>query len=106
MYITASKVDYKESLTDGLVLYTNPYAAVPLNAELFKDVGIRRYVANAKGGFDASFHPEGDLYFRIIQFNKGQRASWLTILLGSLQAAARRFLRALGWQGVSPSAVK
>lgn len=95
-YITASKADYKESLTDGLVLYTNPYAAIPLNAEVFKDPGIRRYVANAKGGFDASFHPEGDLYLRMVQFNKGQRASGFSRLLSLLYSVASWILRLLG----------
>ena len=69
IYITAHNRDYKESLTDGLVLYTNPYASIPLNPDLFKDDGIRRYVANIKGGFDVSFHPDGDLYFRMVQYN-------------------------------------
>jgi hypothetical protein len=77
IYIDAPKTDYQESLTDGLVLYTNPYASVPLNAELFDDVGIRRYVANKKGSFDVSFHPEGDLYLRMVQHNKGQPTSRL-----------------------------
>jgi hypothetical protein len=68
-YITAQKQEYKESLTDGLVLHTNPYAAVPFDAQLFDDPGIRRYIANSKGGFDVSFHPDGDLYFRTVQHN-------------------------------------
>jgi hypothetical protein len=68
-YITAPKSEYKESLTDGLVLYTNPYASAPINAELFVDPGIRRYVANKTGRFDVSFHPDGDLYFRMVQHN-------------------------------------
>lgn len=66
-YITAPKSEYKESLTDGLVLYTDPYASAPINAELFADPGIRRYVANKGGRFDVSFHPDGDLYFRTVQ---------------------------------------
>jgi hypothetical protein len=66
-YMTAHKRDYKESLTDGLVLYTNPYASIPIDPQLFNDPGIRRYVANRKGGFDVSFHPDGDLYFRTVQ---------------------------------------
>jgi hypothetical protein len=69
IYIEARKSDYVESLTDGMCLYTNPYASVPLNAELFNDPGIRRYVANKDNGFDVSFHPEGDLYFRMVQHN-------------------------------------
>jgi hypothetical protein len=73
---------------------------------VFKDDGIRRYVANAKGGFDASFHPEGDLYFRMVQFNKGPRESWLTVLLALLQSAIRKTLRAIGWSHDSQSAVK
>jgi hypothetical protein len=71
VYITAHKRDYRESLTDGLVLYTNPYASIPVNPQLFDDPGIRRYVANSKGGFDVSFHPDGDLYFRTVQHNIG-----------------------------------
>jgi hypothetical protein len=69
LYVTAHKRDYKESLTDGLVLYTNPYASRPINPRLFADPGIRRYVANKKGGFDVSSHPDGDLYFRMVQHN-------------------------------------
>jgi hypothetical protein len=69
IYIEARKPNYKESLTDGMVLFTNPFASVPINAELFNDCGIRRYVANNRGGFDLSFHPEGDLYFRMVQLN-------------------------------------
>jgi len=59
-----------------MVFYTNPYASIPVNAELFNDSGIRRYVANEKGGFDVSFHPEGDLYFRMVQHNiKGGKST-------------------------------
>jgi hypothetical protein len=71
IYITAHKRDYRESLTDGLVLYTNPFASIPFNSQLFDDPGIRRYVANNMGGFDVSFHPDGDLYFRMVQHNIG-----------------------------------
>jgi hypothetical protein len=78
-YITALKSEYKESLTDGLVLYTNPYASAPINAELFADPGIRRYVANKEGRFDVSFHPDGDLYFRMVQhnINSAKPVPWL-----------------------------
>jgi hypothetical protein len=106
VYITASKADYRESLTDGLVLYTNPYATVALDADTFEDDGIRRYVANAKGGFDASFHPEGDLYFRMVQFNKGWQKSQLPTVLASLQSTVRKCFRAIGWQRHSQSAIK
>lgn len=69
LHFTAHKRDYKESLTDGLVLYTNPHASIPINLQLFADPGIRRCVADKKGSFDVSSHPDGDLYFRTVQHN-------------------------------------
>jgi hypothetical protein len=108
IYIDSRKSDYKESLTDGMVLFTNPYAPVPVNAELFDDAGIRRYVANKKGGFDVSFHPEGDLYFRMVQhnINRGKPASWLTRLAMSLHSVIRKVIHAVASFAVRPTAAK
>jgi hypothetical protein len=97
IYIHARKPDYKESLTDGMVLFTNPYASVPVNAELFNDPGIRRYIANKKGGFDVSFHPEGDLYFRMVQHNlsTGKSLSWPKKVALFLRSAVQRVINTL-----------
>jgi hypothetical protein len=106
IYIDSPKADYQESLTDGLVLYTNPYASVPLDAELFDDVGIRRYVANKKGGFDVSFHPEGDLYFRMVQHNKGRSVSLLMNFVRSLYSTVWKAVCAIASFRISSTAAK
>jgi hypothetical protein len=67
MRIVARNTEYKESLTDGLRLFTNPYATVPINVELFNDPGIRRYVAEKSGKYVISRHPNGDLCMRMVQ---------------------------------------
>jgi hypothetical protein len=65
--IVAMKSDYEESLTDGLRLFTNPFAVVPLDADIFDDWGIRRFVADQSGGFVVSGHSEGDLCMRTVR---------------------------------------
>jgi hypothetical protein len=71
--IIARNTEYKESLTDGLKLYTNPYAAIQLDVTLFEDPGIWRYVAKKDGTYVVSCHPDGDLSMRVVQaiFMKG-----------------------------------
>jgi hypothetical protein len=64
--IAASKDEYKESLCDGLRLFLNPYASHPLNTDDFDDIGIRTFVADKKGDYLVSCHPEGDLCMRIV----------------------------------------
>ncbi|MCG6203871.1 hypothetical protein LPW26_04410 [Rhodopseudomonas sp. HC1] len=62
--IRAHKKDYEESLTDGLRLFTNPYATTPINVNLFDDWGVRTFEANKNGDFLVSCHPDGDLCAR------------------------------------------
>jgi len=65
--IVAKKADYRESLTDGLRLFVNPFATTPINVELFDDWGIRKFVAEKNGDVVVSCHPEGDLCMRQVQ---------------------------------------
>jgi hypothetical protein len=65
--IVAMKSDYEESLTDGLRLFTNPFADVPIDTDIFDDWGIRRFVADDNGSFVVSCHPEGDLCMRTVR---------------------------------------
>lgn len=67
MQIVASKAEYKESLTDGLRLFVNPHAAVPLDLALFKEDGIRKFVTDPEHGVLSTCHPDGDLCMRMIQ---------------------------------------
>jgi hypothetical protein len=64
--IVARNAEYKESLTDGLKLYTNPYATIPIDVTLFEDPGIWRYVAKKDGTYVVSSHPDGDLSMRMV----------------------------------------
>jgi hypothetical protein len=64
--IVGRNADYKESLTDGLKLYTNPHAAVPINIALFEDPGIWRYAAQKDGSCAITSHPQGDLSMRMV----------------------------------------
>jgi hypothetical protein len=64
--VVAVNTEYKESLTDGLRLFTNPFAKVPIDLNLFDDIGIRRHVANTDGTYVVSCHPDGDLCMRIV----------------------------------------
>ncbi|MGL9623107.1 hypothetical protein [Bradyrhizobium sp. BWC-3-1] len=59
----AQKKD-KESLADGLRLFTNPFAAHPVDLGWFDEPGIRIFAAEKNGIFHISYHPEGDLYAR------------------------------------------
>lgn len=65
--IVAPKPEYKESLTDGLRLFTNPFATTPLNIDLFDDLGIRKFVGEKNGDVMVSCHPDGDLCMRQVQ---------------------------------------
>jgi hypothetical protein len=65
--IVARMSDYTESLTDGLKLYTNPFAAVPIDVTRFDDPGIWRYVVQKDGSFVVACHPDGDLCMRMVQ---------------------------------------
>jgi hypothetical protein len=64
--IVAPKNEYHESLTDGLRLFTNPYAQVPVDIEMFSDGGIRRFIADKDGDFIVSCHADGDLCTRMV----------------------------------------
>jgi len=64
--IVAPKNEYEESLTDGLRLFTNPFASNPIDPDLFDDAGIRLFVAVKNGELLTSCHPEGDLCMRMV----------------------------------------
>ncbi len=64
--IIARNSDYKEALTDGLKLYINPFAEVPVDVGLFDDPGIWRYVAQRDGSYVVRGHPDGDLCMRMV----------------------------------------
>lgn len=64
--IVCRKEDYHETLTDGLRVFTNPYAKHPLNLDLFDDPGIRIFDVKKDGSFLVSCHPEGDLCMRMV----------------------------------------
>jgi hypothetical protein len=64
--IVARKSEYKESLTDGLRLFTNPYARVPVDLTPFKDPGVRCFLAEQDGIIAVSCHPDGDLCMRMV----------------------------------------
>jgi hypothetical protein len=72
--IVARNADYKESITDGLKLYMNPYATAPIDVTLFDDPGIRRHVAQKDGTYVVSCHPDGDLCMRMVHaiFERGR----------------------------------
>lgn len=62
--IVAEKREYRESLTDGLRLFVNPFAATPIDLEIFEEPSIRRFLANKNGELAVSCHPDGDLCMR------------------------------------------
>lgn len=64
--IVARANDYKESLTDGLRFFSNPFANSPVDPSIFRDWGIRRFLADKAGEFVVSCHPEGDLCMRMV----------------------------------------
>jgi hypothetical protein len=64
--IVARKSEYKESLTDGLRLFTNPYARVPVDLRPFEDPGVRCFLAQKDGSIAVSCHPDGDLCMRMV----------------------------------------
>lgn len=65
--IVARKAEYKETLADGLRLFVNPHATVPLDIALFGDDGIRKFVTDPEHGVVSTCHPDGDLCMRMIQ---------------------------------------
>jgi hypothetical protein len=64
--IVAKKAEYSESLTDGLRLFINPFAAVPLDIGWFADDGIRKFLTHPEHGLVTTCHPDGDLCMRMI----------------------------------------
>lgn len=73
--IVAPKEAYSESLTDGLRIFTNPYASIPLNLDCFDDWGIRKIVAERNGDLLVSCHPNGDLCLRMVHAFVAPRAA-------------------------------
>lgn len=65
--VTASKMEYTESLTDGLRLFVNPHAAIPLDLASFDDDCIRKFITDPEHGVLSTCHPDGDLCMRMIQ---------------------------------------
>ena len=59
--------DYSESLTDGLRLFVNPYADVPIDLNVFDDPGIRVFLPERDESISVSCHSHGDLCLRIVQ---------------------------------------
>jgi hypothetical protein len=64
--IVANKADYSETLTDGLRLFVNPHATVPLNLEPFGNDCIRKFITHPQQGVLSSCHPDGDLCMRTL----------------------------------------
>jgi hypothetical protein len=62
--IIAKKSEYKETLTDGLRYFSNPFATTRLDAQLFRDEGIKRYLGEKDGKMLITCSPEGDLDWR------------------------------------------
>lgn len=65
--IVAEKKDYSETLTDGLRLFVNPHATVPLDVDAFDDECIRKFFTHPEQGVLSTCHPDGDLCMRMIQ---------------------------------------
>ncbi len=59
--------DYSESLTDGLRLFVNPYADIPIDVRVFNDPGIRVFLPERNGSISVSCHSHGDLCLRMVQ---------------------------------------
>ena len=62
--IITKKSEYNETLTDGLRYFSNPFAATRLDAQLFRDDGIKRYLGEKDGKMLITCSPEGDLDWR------------------------------------------
>ena len=60
------KNEYSESLTDGLRLFVNPFADIPVDIDAFDDPGIRIFLPDRTGGLSVSCHAYGDLCMRIV----------------------------------------
>lgn len=71
--IGAPKADYRESLRDGLRLFHNPYAAIPLPDGLFEPDDIREFRL-VDGKMRTTCHPDGDLCMRQVQAINVRRA--------------------------------
>ncbi len=70
IHIVAKKSEYKETLTDGLRYFSNPFATVRLDPQLFRDDGIKRYLGEKDGTMLITCNPEGDLEWRqVIHLN-------------------------------------
>lgn len=64
--IEANIAQYRESLTDGLRLFINPYARNPIKLDDFINSDIRIFDADKAGNFRVSCHEDGDLCMRYI----------------------------------------
>lgn len=59
--------EYSESLTDGLRLFVNPFADIPVDVNVFNDPGIRVFLPARDGSISVSCHSQGDLCIRMVQ---------------------------------------
>ncbi|WP_400263106.1 hypothetical protein ACFX5U_08570 [Sphingobacterium sp. SG20118] len=59
--------NYNESLTDGLRLFVNPYARVPIDLSAFTNSDMRIFVSDKDGNLNISCHKDGDLCMRYIK---------------------------------------
>ncbi|EHQ26159.1 hypothetical protein Mucpa_2019 [Mucilaginibacter paludis DSM 18603] len=64
--IQANISEYKETLTDGLRLFVNPFAKNPINIDDFVNGDIRIFIADKNGDLTVSCHEDGDLCMRFI----------------------------------------
>jgi len=64
--IVAPKAEYHESLTNGLRIFTNPFATTPFDLGVFDDPGIRTFIADENGDYLVSCHPDGHLCMRMV----------------------------------------
>lgn len=58
--------DYKESLTDGLRLFINPFARVPVDINQFINTDMRIFQCDKQGNLLISYHKYGDLCMRFV----------------------------------------
>lgn len=71
--IEAKKSEYRESLCDGLRLFTNPHARNPINMADFNDMSIRTFIADKNGDYCVSCHEDGDLCMRTVEHRQRRR---------------------------------
>ncbi|MEZ0481164.1 hypothetical protein [Planococcus sp. SSTMD024] len=71
----AEKTTYQEDLTDGLMIFHNPYAKNPIAKEVFKDKNIAQYTYNIKTGEVIGEVPHQFLFNRSVIVYQTERYS-------------------------------